>query len=86
MWVDPTVPVNDVIGTIRYDGEVFQRAKMVGIVAKNQPFLFDLNTISGKQHIILRANDAGGFLSGLDITDTLRGGVLKLMASKNRGK
>ncbi len=86
VWLDSTVPVNDVVGSIRYDGEVFQRAKMVGNVAKNQPFLFDLYTISDKQHIILRANDAGGFLSGLDITDALRGGVLKLMASKNIGK
>ncbi len=86
VWLDSTVPVNDVIGTIRYDGEVFRRAKMVGVVANNQPFIFDLHTVSGKQHITLRANDAGGFLAGLDITDTLRGGVLKLMASKNRVK
>ena len=85
VWLDSTVPVNDVVGTMRYDGEVFEQAKISGIIAKNQPLSFDLDTRFDKQHVVLRANDAGGILSGLNITDTLRGGGLKLMASNNIG-
>jgi hypothetical protein len=86
VWFDPDVPVHNVSGTMMYDGEFWNQAALTGVVAKNQPFSYELKTVADKQRYTLRAEDAGGILAGLDITDTFRGGELVLTADRKRAK
>ena len=86
VWFDQDVPVHNVSGTLEHDGEFWNQASLTGVVAKNQPFSYDLKTVADKQRYTLRAEDAGGILAGLDITDTFRGGKLVLTADRKRAK
>jgi len=86
VWFDLDVPVHNVFGTMMYDGEFWNQAALTGIVAKNQLFSYELKTVADKQRYTLRAEDAGGILAGLDITDTFRGGKLVLTADRKRTK
>ncbi len=86
VWLDPDVPVHNVAGTMVYDGEYWEQAALTGVVAKSQLFFYELNSGADRQRYTLRADDAGGILAGLDITDTFRGGKLVLTANRKKDK
>jgi len=84
VWLEPNVPVDKLIGKIKFQSGFIQKADLRGSLPNKQPFLLIVDTVSDKQNILLETNDAGKIFTLLKVTKTVKGGTLKLNASRKK--
>ena len=84
VWVESNVPVDKLMGKIKFESGFVQKADLRGSLPNNQPFLLIIDTVSDKQNILLQTKDAGKVFTLLNVTKTVKGGSLKLNASRKK--
>ena len=84
VWLEPNVPVDKLIGKIKFESGFIQKADLRGRLQNKQPFLLIIDTVSDEQNILLQTKDAGKFFTLLKVTKTVKGGTLKLNASRKK--
>jgi hypothetical protein len=69
---------SNVIGSARFDGRIFSALSVGGRLGAEQGFRMTITGPPGQRRFALTADDAGGFLQGMDVIKSMEGGVLSV--------
>lgn len=83
LYFAPDRYVADVRGEANYDGKLWRRILLAGKVGKDKDVMIRLVTSGNKRTLTARTADAGAAFRALNLVDTIKGGTLRLSATKD---
>jgi hypothetical protein len=82
VWFSTGLPVDKVVGSLDYDGEIWRNFELAGVIEKKHRLRLRMRREAKFRRLDLRSTDGGALLRTLGLIETVRGGKLRLTASR----